>query len=140
MKFLQLHYREKQSKWYGKRGLSWHISSFVLRNPLTKLLEVQSYAHLFDTCTQDWYTVFFHSRALTPSHSDEISSYQKKVSLNSDKAGCYHNSMLIAAISDIALRLNMTVVSYDYSEPQYGKDICDRIICLIKGALKKYCN
>ena len=29
MKFLQLRYREKESDWYGKRGLSWHISSVV---------------------------------------------------------------------------------------------------------------
>ena len=25
MKFLQIQYREKQSDWFGKRGLSWHI-------------------------------------------------------------------------------------------------------------------
>jgi hypothetical protein len=34
----------------------------------------------------------------------------------------------------------MTVVSYDYSEPQYGKDICNRIICPMKAVLKKLCN
>ena len=27
IKFLQLRYREKKSDWYGKRGLSWHIST-----------------------------------------------------------------------------------------------------------------
>lgn len=32
MKFLQLRYREKQSDWCGKRGLSWHISSVVSRS------------------------------------------------------------------------------------------------------------
>ena len=142
MKFLQLHYREKQSEWYGKRGLSWHISSFVFRNPLTKLLEVQSYAHLFDTCTQDWYAVSSIVEHLLQVIKTKYLAI-KKVSLRSDEEGCYHNSMLIAAINDIALRLNMTVVSYDYSEPQYNgkfKDICDRIICPMKGALKKYFN
>ena len=29
MKFLQLRYREKQSDWFGKRGLSWHISTVI---------------------------------------------------------------------------------------------------------------
>ena len=29
MKFLQLRYREKQSDWYGNRGLSWHVSSLT---------------------------------------------------------------------------------------------------------------
>ena len=29
MKFQQLRYREKQSDWYVKRGLSWHISTVI---------------------------------------------------------------------------------------------------------------
>ena len=30
MKFLQIRYRrEKQSDWFGKRGLSWHISTVI---------------------------------------------------------------------------------------------------------------
>ena len=45
MKFLQLRYREKQSDWYRKRGLSWHVSSVVSRDELTKKLQVTTYAH-----------------------------------------------------------------------------------------------
>ena len=29
---------------------------------------------------------------------------------------------------------------YDYSEPQYGKDMCDRILCPMKAAVRRYCN
>ena len=29
---------------------------------------------------------------------------------------------------------------YDFSEPQHGKDICDRILCPMKAAVKRYCN
>ena len=29
---------------------------------------------------------------------------------------------------------------YDFSEPQFGKDVCDRIISPIKGAIRRYCN
>jgi hypothetical protein len=57
MTFLQLRYREKQSEWYGKRGLSWHISSVVFRDEESGELRVTSYAHLFNKCTQDWYAV-----------------------------------------------------------------------------------
>ena len=32
MKFVQMRYREKQSDWFGKRGLSWHISSVISRD------------------------------------------------------------------------------------------------------------
>ena len=42
MKFLQLRYREKQSDWYGKRRLSWHVSSVVSRDELTKKLQKSS--------------------------------------------------------------------------------------------------
>ena len=50
MKFLQLKYREKQSDWYGKRGLSWHISTVISSDPdKAGSLELQSYAHLFDS-------------------------------------------------------------------------------------------
>ena len=52
MKFLQLRYREKQSDWYGKRGLSWHMSSVISHSQSDKA-EVISYAHLFDQCAQD---------------------------------------------------------------------------------------
>ena len=33
MKFLQLKYREKKSDWYGKKGLSWHISTVISSDP-----------------------------------------------------------------------------------------------------------
>lgn len=29
---------------------------------------------------------------------------------------------------------------YDFSEPQYGKDVCDRIISPLKGAIRRYCH
>ena len=31
------------------------------------------------------------------------------------------------------------VARYDFSEPQKGKDICDRVLCLMKAAIRKYC-
>ena len=29
---------------------------------------------------------------------------------------------------------------YDFSEPQSGNDVCDRIISPMKGAIRRYCN
>ena len=57
MKFLQKKYREKQSKWFGKRGINWHVSCVILKNTADDSLQVQAYVHLFDSCAQDWYTV-----------------------------------------------------------------------------------
>ena len=110
MKFPQLRYREKQSDWYGKRGLSWHISSVVLRDETSGDLKVVSYAHLFDQCNQDWYSVISiieNLLELLKATTPELS----KVYFRSDEAGCYHNSSLISAARDIAAPMGITVES-----------------------------
>ena len=57
MKCLQMKYREKQSEWFAKRGLSWHISSVISKDQETQKAKVLSYAHLLYSCCQDWYAV-----------------------------------------------------------------------------------
>ena len=99
MKFLQLCIREKQNDWYGKRGISWHITSVTTRSQ-SDTIEVTSYAHLFDQCTQEWF-------AVTSIIEDVIIQLKAKnqmlntVFLRSDEAGWYHNNYLIAALKDI---------------------------------------
>ena len=138
MKFLQLRYREKQSDWYGKRGLSWHISSVVSRSK-SNTTEVISYAHLFDQCTQDWYAVTSILEDLLKQLKVKNPLLQK-VHLRSDEAGCYHNSSLVTAVRDVAKGVGVEVHSYHYSEPQSGKDIRDRILCPMKSSIRAYCN
>ena len=137
MKFLQIRFREKQSDWYGKRGLSWHVSSVVSRDRLTGELKVTSFAHLFDQCTQDWFAVAsIVEHLLKYLKGNDV----KSVYLRSDEAGCYHSNFLIAAVKDIGERIGITVESYDYSEPQSGKDICDRILCPLKSSVRTHCS
>ena len=138
MKFLQLRYREKQSDWYGKRGLSWHISSVVSRSK-SNTTEVISYAHLFDQCTQDWYAVTSILEDLLKQLKVKNPLLQK-VHLRSDEAGCYHNSSRVTAVRDVAKGVGVEVHSYHYSEPQSGKDIRDRILCPMKSSIRAYCN
>ena len=57
MKFQQTRFREKQSDWYGKRGLSWHVSSVVSKGVSSDTAVVTSYVHLFDSSTQDWFSI-----------------------------------------------------------------------------------
>ena len=63
-----------------------------------------------------------------------------KVFFRSDEAGCYHTSNLIAAVRDVGERVGITVQRYDFSEPQQGKDVCDRVLCHMKAAIRRYCN
>ena len=41
---------------------------------------------------------------------------------------------------DIGERVEITVESYDFSETQSGKDICDRMICPRKSSIRTTCS
>ena len=49
MKFLPLKYRETMSEFFGKRGLSWHVSGVVTRKD--SRIEVECFVHIFNFCT-----------------------------------------------------------------------------------------
>ena len=137
MKFQCQKYREKQSEWFGKRGLSWHVSSVVLKQ--TEEPMVLTYTHMFDSFTQDWFAVASILENLLLTLKTENPSLSKAY-IRSDEAGCYHNNFLIASIHDISQRTGVAVERYDFSEPQHGKDICDRIICPMKQSVRRYCD
>lgn len=48
--------------------------------------------------------------------------------------------MLILACNDISESSGVQILGYDFSEPQSGKDICDRIIYPMKSNIKTHCN
>ena len=139
MKFLQMKYREKQSDWFAKRGISWHVSTVIFKQDASSDVEVQTYAHLFDYCQQDWFAVcsIFENLLKNILASKPLIN---SVFLRSDEAGCYHNNALIASLKDVEQRLGVQVKRYDYSEPAYGKDVCDRILCPMKSSICCYCD
>ena len=139
MKFLQMKYREKQSDWFGKRGLSWHVSTVISKHDEDDTVEVETYAHIFDCCQQDWFAVC----SIFENLIENVVSSKPSVNcvfIRSDEAGCYHNNAMIASLKDVGKRLGIEVKSYDYSEPAYGKDVCDRILCPMKTSIRSYCN
>ncbi|KXJ15427.1 hypothetical protein AC249_AIPGENE10221 [Exaiptasia diaphana] len=48
--------------------------------------------------------------------------------------------MLISSLHELGKRQGIKAVRFDHSEPQSGKDICDRILCSLKASIKRYCN
>ena len=48
--------------------------------------------------------------------------------------------MLLAALKDVWKRIGVNIIRYDYSEPLFGEDICDLILCLMTLAIRNYCN
>lgn len=105
----------------------------------TGKLQVTSYAHLFDSCVQDWFSVISIIEDLLITLKAQNPSINKAY-LRSDEAGCYHNNSIIAALKDVSERVAVTVIRYDFSEPQHGKDLCDRILCPMKASIRKFCN
>ena len=111
IKFTQMKYREKQSEWYGKRGLNWHVSCIISKSDAGHDLEVASYVHLFDSCAQDWYAVLSiisHLLKTAKATQPQIT----KAYLRSDGAGCYHNNNLIAAVSKIGKHIGIQILRY----------------------------
>ncbi len=51
MKFLPQKYRESQSDWFAKRGISWHIS--VVARKVEGETEAQTFVHIVENCNQD---------------------------------------------------------------------------------------
>ena len=108
MKFTQLKYREKQSEWFGKRGMSRHVSCVISRSVTAQCHHISSYVNLIDNCEQDWYAV----RAILTNLLETIKGtqpYITKVYLRSDGAGCYHNN-LIAAVSNLGSQVGIQVI------------------------------
>lgn len=130
-------FREKQADWFAKRGFNWHVISVITRRD--ESVEETCYVHLVNSCRQDWFAVLSILENLL-STIEQGNPEVKKVYLRSDEAGCYPNSKLVSSFQEIGYRLGIEIVRYDHSEPQSGKDMCDQILCLMKAAIRRYCN
>ena len=60
MKFLPRKYRESQNDWFGKRGLSWHVTVATRKMVATQQLQMMTFAHVFQSCSQDSNAVMEH--------------------------------------------------------------------------------
>ena len=94
---------------------------------LLRKVELKSYAHIFDSCQQDWYAVCL----ITENALEVVEKYHPQITRVSPGSGgcclgCYPNNFLLAAVRDAGKRVALTVTQYDFSEPQYRKDACVR--------------
>lgn len=72
MKYLPQSFRESQSEWFGKQGLSWHVSCAFFpekekESDGEKTFEIMSYVHLVKNDTQGWLTIshiLHHTRCM----------------------------------------------------------------------------
>ena len=96
MKFLPRNFRESQTDWFGKRGISWHITVATRKNKGGGI-EMLTFVHVFDKCNQDSGTlvtilddVFKQLTSIAP----EIST----IYLRQDNTGFYHSASTLLLI------------------------------------------
>ena len=137
MKFLPQKYRESQSDWFGKRGISWHISVVVRKK--RGVLESQSFVHIAENSNQDSLLVVriieHVLRTLKREHPELLTAF-----LRQDNAGCYHSSITLAACSLMANITGIRIGRVDFSDPQGGKGACDRKAASIKAHVRRHIN
>ena len=139
MKFSQRRFREKQCDWFAKRGMNsgtLAVLSRVMERGILSSPSTTTYStvvHRIGTlCCPILENLLITVRSSNPK--------VKKAYLKSDEAGCYHNSQLIVAARDVGERVGVSLQRYDFSEPQSGKDVYDRILCPLKGTIRRFCN
>lgn len=137
MKFLPLKYRENMSQFFGKRGRSWHVSAVVTKQ--NENYEVECFVHIFNSCTQNNYAVASIYEHLFHTIRVEYPLINKAY-LRSDNAACYHNGPLLLSLPEIGKRTGVTPIRYDFSDPQAGKDICDRKTAPMKAHIRRFVN
>ena len=136
MKFEIKKSMETQQEWYGKRGLSWHITVIVFNED--GILKTLTLVHLFDNAKQDSNCVI--------GIVDSVLSFigrnfeNPSINLRSDNADCYHSQDLICLLPLFTTKHNVKILSYNFCEPQLGKDICDRKISVLSRTITQYVN
>ncbi|XP_027043233.1 uncharacterized protein LOC113671228, partial [Pocillopora damicornis] len=138
MKFLPISYRETQCDWFGKKGKPWHIT-FAISKANSEEIETRTYIHIFDECTQNWFAVasiIEHTLTTLKAFKPNLS----QVYLRSDNAGCYHCGYLLLSFLSIGDRTGVKITRYDFSEPQAGKDICNRRVAGLKSHMRRFLN
>ena len=103
------------------------------------LFQARTYIHLFEDCVQNWFAVasiIEHTLTTLKAAYPNI----QEAFLRSDNAGCYHCAYLILSLPSLGERAGIRIVRYDFSDPQAGKDVCDRRIATVKSHMRRYIN
>ena len=125
------------SEFFGKRGRSWHVSAVITKNG--EKLKAECFVHIFESCTQNSFAVASIIENLLINVKKEHPHFDSAF-FRSDNAGCYHSGALLLSLSHIGKRTGIAPLRYDFSDPQSGKDICDRKTAPVKSHIRRYVN
>ena len=124
MKFLPRKYRENQTDWFAKRGISWDITVAIHRAELDQRFHTMTFVHVFQRCNQDSGTVLSVMMDVVSKLKKEL-PHLESVYYRQDNAGCYHCGASISGASLLAKDTGAFVRRMDFLDPQGGKSACD---------------
>ena len=139
MKFLPRKYRESQTDWFGRRGISWHLTVATRLMALDQDLEMMTFSHVFQSCNQD-------SPAVQAIMTDVIGKLKKvmptlrTVYYGQDNAGCYRSGGTIIFAIQAGKSHGVTVERLDFSDPQGDKGARDRKAATVKAHIRVHLN
>ena len=88
MKFLPRKFRESQTDWFAKRGISWHLTVAIRRGDYHKL-QMLTFVNVFRSCNQDSCTVLSVMSDVVK-QLREAQPQLENIYYWQDNAGCYH--------------------------------------------------
>jgi len=136
MKFEVTKHMETQAAWFAKRGLSWHVTVLVFNE--NKRLQTVTLVHLLEDNSQDSNCILGIADSVFSFISKNFVNTQ--INIRSDNAGCYHSQDVVCLLTLFANKYKIKLNSYHFSEPQLGKDICDRKISVLKKVILQFIN
>lgn len=137
MKYLPKHYRETQAQFFGKRGISWHIT--VCQTNINGEFCAQTFVHIIESRAQDSKTVVTIMENVLQILKKEHPE-MKNIFYRQDNAGCYHSALTILACKVLRQRTGLNLSQLDFCDPQGGKGPCDRKAAQIKYHINTYIN
>ncbi|EGT41875.1 hypothetical protein CAEBREN_30714 [Caenorhabditis brenneri] len=151
-KYLPRWHREKQNDYFGKKGITYHVSHSTAR--VGDVYTQHSFVHIYDSevvqvrdilyliLTKTVHTIFQDSRLVVITLSHVLSELKKvgigKVHIRSDNAGSYHCATTINSMHWLMKESGVKIGSYTFSESQNGKSSSDRDANRVKRKAESY--
>ncbi|CAF3371623.1 unnamed protein product [Rotaria sp. Silwood2] len=150
-KILPQEHREGQSAYFGKKGMSVLVGSFVWKDSTQRLA---STATTTTSLSPPTYSTGSYIVAITNAAQTELDTLSageiitkqfkidyphiKKLHKRTDNAGNFSSHATPEVEKLICERLGIKLLTRDYSEVQKGKDICDRICGVSKARMRSW--
>lgn len=123
--------------YFGKRGISVHVDVFLMK--MDSAYHKAVYLTVSDQSKQDQAETLGVAKMVLQKFKHDYEKIEKLIS-KSDNAGCYHSAATIDVLRQLARENQMELTRYDFSEPQLGKDCCDREAAYFKERIRRFAD